>query len=676
MNISLSFIRNLAYSKAELGCALLCLVAIFIGVLARFDGLGIWSIADDEYYIAKSVELILKNGFPFYPDGGMYSRALLFQYIEVASVSLFGFNEYALRLPPVLFNLASIFPLYWLAKKRISVSGAFLLVAFFSVSMWEVEFSRFARMYSMLQCAFLWFLYYYHEGFFLGENRAIFWSYVIAGISIFIHAGSIFMALLLFLPLFFRGGSLANQLRIGIRASSLLLLNVAHHKWLSWVMGASGNPYPKGFIPQHHDAGGLLWPNFSLWQSVFLHGGLWEVGYFILALIGLGIGYSVLIFHSWDWRQKFISLLLLTCGLLQLYGMVFFLLLIAYLTETIPLGRFIHEVLVKRIVIFVIASIGYWVAFGFFTSTWHSLVSIPQFSWYKLLSILIHYPRLGDQFIIPWLDVMPYFLIVSCFFGLIILWNTRKSENFLQHSFLLLLLAGCLVILGLLDTRSHTRYSFFLYPVILLLWFEGAKVLKPWIVSVFPQKANMLGVYGLASVFIPFGLLLTTEDFSFFRLMNIGKAEVNYRMNVTKDVASHYYLRDDFKAPAEYINEQWRPGDIIINMALPAAFYLTPNSYVFYDQKSTKFYAYARRNGTKERWGFSLVYDKETVQAAVQSVQGVVWILAKNDPSNRSIGLTQWVKDAFKNTSVNIEILSPGFDKRIQIAKVMPEDNG
>lgn len=655
-------------------CSLICFSALSIGLWARFNELGAWCLAVDEFYIAKAVEQIQKNGFPVYPDGGIYARALLFQYIETASASIFGLNEYALRLPPILFNLASIPPLYLLAKKRIGVSGGLLLVAFFGVSVWEIEFARFARMYSMFQCAFLWFLYCYHEGFILERNRAIFWSYAIAAMSIFIHAASIFMALLLFLPLFFRKTSIVKQRQFGMWAGLILLLNVANQKWSLFAMEASQiNPYPKGFIPPQSNSGVLLSPDFSLWQSIFLQGGLWELGYCIFALIGLGIAYKVLVFHHWEWRQKAIGLLLLVCSLLQVYGIVFFLLLVGYLTQMITLKQIINDSLTKRMGLFVMALFGFWLAFGVLTTSWHGLVPIQEFSLHKLFAILLHYPRFGEKFVFPWFDVMPYFFMVACFFGLIVLWSTRKSEKFLQHSFLLLVLVSCLVVLGLINAGSQTRYSFFLYPIILLLWFEGALALKLWIVSVCPN-ARMVGVHELASVFIPFGLLLVSEDFSFYRLMNISKAEVNFRMNSRRNVANHYYQRHDFKAPAEYINERWKPSDIIIiNKAFPAAFYLIPDSYVYYDQTSPKFINYATRSGTKERWGFPLVHNKETVQVAVQSMPGAVWILSDIDPNNKPIDLTAWVKDAFKSSSVNMEIIFPGIDKRIQVVKFVPQ---
>ena len=670
MNFSLASSPGVSISKSELFCAIVCLVAIFIGVLARFDALGTWCLAVDEFYIAKSVELIQQKGIPLYPDGGMYWRGLLFQYFEVASAGLFGLNEYALRLPAVLFNLLTIPPLYLLGRKRIGNAGAFLLVAFFCVSIWEVEFARFARMYSMFQCAFLWFLYYFHEGFFLGQRRAILWSYAIASISTVIYEGAIFMACLLFLPLLIRGVSLVNQLRYGIWASVILLLNVVSPKVWSWVFpGNSGEEYPQGFVLPQEGGGLLLLPDISLWASVFLREDFWGVGYSALVLMGIGLAYMGMKNSLWDWRQKSIALALLAAGLLQLFGVVLGILLVSYFTQTIELQLVFRKSLERSFALFLGACLGFWLAVGGLATTGHMVIQGAEgLSLHKIFAIVFHYPRVMEEFVFLWLDVMPYLTVLSCLFGFLVLWGRRTSLQFVTDHFLLLVLVSCILILGVINTMyNSTRYSFFLYPLILLLWFEGSLACKSWLDHTLSPNAFLGRVPKFGVVLLSFGLLLCSEDFSFAHIMNIGKAEVNFRMNVSEEVAVHYYQRADVRGPADYINEAWKAGDLIVNAVPSSSFYLTHENYIFYDDQSSLFRENSQDRGTKDRWGNFILHNKDTVQKAVQGGKGAVWILAT---SRYQMMLTGWVQEALGNNVSGIHSANPGRDKRIQVINV------
>lgn len=671
MCIPLAPIRSISFSKREFWCALLCLFAIGIGVLARFQGLGAWCLAVDEFYIAKSVELILQKGIPLYPEGGMYWRGLFFQYIEAVSAGVFGLNEYALRLPSVLFNLLTIPPLYLLGRKRIGNAGAFLLVAFFCVSIWEVEFARFARMYSMFQCAFIWFLYCYHEGFFLGRNRAILWSYAIASISIGIYEGAIFMACLLFLPIIFQGVSIANQLRYGIWASAILLLNVVVPKVVAWLFpGYSGSEYPKGFVLTQEGGGPLLLPDISLWESVFLRGDLWGAGYILLVLMGIGLAYFFMKSSLWDWRKKVIGLSLLVAGFFHLFGIVLSILLIAYLTQNFDPKLVVRKTHEANIGLFLIGCLGFWLAVGWLTATGHIVTpGVESLSLKKILAIVFHYPRVMEEVGFLWFDVMPHFMMASCLFGMMVLWCSKNSTRFLADHFLLLVLVICFLILGGIYTfYNSTRYSFFLYPLILLLWFEGALAFKSWLEHTLSPNPLLNKISGFAVVLLPFGLLLISEDFSFAHLRNIGNAEVNFRLNVSEDVAIHYYQREDVRGPAEFINETWKPGDLILNAVPSSSFYLTHANYIFYDEQSSLFRENSQHEGTKDRWGNPILYDKDTVQQAVEESKGAVWILTN---SRYQLRLIEWVTEAFGNRKIEIQRAAPGKDRRMHVVKVV-----
>ena len=55
---------------------LITVAAVVFGLWGRFKGLGTWPLADDEYYMARAVQDILRVGLPEFECGGWYLRGL------------------------------------------------------------------------------------------------------------------------------------------------------------------------------------------------------------------------------------------------------------------------------------------------------------------------------------------------------------------------------------------------------------------------------------------------------------------------------------------------------------------------------------------------------------------------------------------------------------------------
>jgi 4-amino-4-deoxy-L-arabinose transferase-like glycosyltransferase len=130
------------------------LLYTFVGILllVRFDGLGSRPLVDDEYFFVTSVEYILEKGVPEFPTGGYYVRGLPLQYLQAASVHVFGDNEFGHRLPNALFGVLTLILVFFYARIFLPGPLAVTCVAMLAVSAWEIEFGRFARMYAPFQC--------------------------------------------------------------------------------------------------------------------------------------------------------------------------------------------------------------------------------------------------------------------------------------------------------------------------------------------------------------------------------------------------------------------------------------------------------------------------------------------------------------------------------------------
>ncbi len=134
-----------------------CLAVLFY----RGFGLGQWSLAVDEYYMAKASGQVLSHGFPEFDCGGYYFRGILQQYLTAPFLNFLDDPELAVRLVPFVANCATAPAVYLIAKRMGGSAAAAIATLFFSFSVIELEMARFARMYSPFQALFIWQVYFY-----------------------------------------------------------------------------------------------------------------------------------------------------------------------------------------------------------------------------------------------------------------------------------------------------------------------------------------------------------------------------------------------------------------------------------------------------------------------------------------------------------------------------------
>ncbi len=119
-----------------------------IGTLLRLVDLGALSFRWDEDLTALAVKAIAEHGIPELPSGMIYLRSLPFLYMIAASAAAFGFDEWGMRLPAVLFGIAAIPLVYVFGKNLFGTSVGLIVAALVTFSTWDIEFSRYARMYA------------------------------------------------------------------------------------------------------------------------------------------------------------------------------------------------------------------------------------------------------------------------------------------------------------------------------------------------------------------------------------------------------------------------------------------------------------------------------------------------------------------------------------------------
>jgi 4-amino-4-deoxy-L-arabinose transferase-like glycosyltransferase len=169
-SVSLHFFRitNGSYFSVSTVATISCLLVIGLGL--RIHNLGMLGLIVDEGHQALAVNGILQHGYPVVPSGIPYAWNILYIYMQSFAALLFGVNEFSLRLPGVVFSVASI-PMIYLFGRSLFNSKVGLLSAFLiTFSVWEIEVSRYARAYAAYQFFYILSLFTFYKGFIKGEK--------------------------------------------------------------------------------------------------------------------------------------------------------------------------------------------------------------------------------------------------------------------------------------------------------------------------------------------------------------------------------------------------------------------------------------------------------------------------------------------------------------------------
>lgn len=129
---------------------LLGILGIFLSRILYFGALPTW-IGVDEAGIAYDAFCFATNGtdrygytFPVYLINFGGGQSVLYTYIAAIFVKLFGFSISIIRLPALVFYIASIGLMYYLVSKKHTKSMAWLTAFLITICPWHIVQSRYA----------------------------------------------------------------------------------------------------------------------------------------------------------------------------------------------------------------------------------------------------------------------------------------------------------------------------------------------------------------------------------------------------------------------------------------------------------------------------------------------------------------------------------------------------
>lgn len=205
--------------------AALLVLLVTAALALRLTNLGRLGLVADEGHQALAVRGILEHGVPLVPAGNIYLRGAPFTYAEAAAAGLSGVDEWSLRLPAALFGAATALATFFFGRMLFGTAVGLIAAFLVTFSVWELELSRYARMYTLLQLAYLisaigFYRAYVespgpNDGARTGDRRtrARLLTWLAMGLAAVTHQLGIFVLLLYAIPTFLPADSLPRDLR-------------------------------------------------------------------------------------------------------------------------------------------------------------------------------------------------------------------------------------------------------------------------------------------------------------------------------------------------------------------------------------------------------------------------------------------------------------------------------
>lgn len=589
----------------------LAAAALLAGIYARFRGLGSAPFAVDEYYLARSIENVLRTGMPKFDCGGFYTRGLALQYAS-AVMQLGGFSaEFAPRFICALCSLLSIPPVFILSQRVHGRAVALLVVTIISLSVWEVEMARFARMYAPFQAVFLWYMVFFQRYTVDRDARAL-WPMIALSIAgPLVWEGGVFLPLVNLLSLFLRRWPDRPR-----RADWIYLVSCAVLLAMSfWFVTADFRGYNAASWPPGYTMSLSKPPPDVITVLRLPLAGLLQHPDWIAGAIAPLVATFLALRWVWTLRsRRFLALGLVVALIAALAhqllaaGAVILLLL---LTRLISWKEFFARQALPYHAAILLCAL-FWLAFGILVglrgADTGGLARALAMLGYQFLSV----PDIVTVVIRPWAAAVPHLGAALLLLLAVSLYRAANDDEVSNYERILLIVFLVLLLAASAShpPRQETRYVFFLFPVAVLIAVATIARLAARITS---QRAAI----GVTSALALGGFALS-EDFEPLHLLYIDSPAETFRVGLSPGMQSHLVIREDYRAIALWLQQNRSDKQIVINGVHGLDHYYSAIDYFYVDESDSNFPDWTCRRGTVERWGnYPLIYSTDSLAAKV-----------------------------------------------------------
>ncbi len=522
------------------GLFLLVALAIWLR-FAGLDNLGL-ERNEDEDIMGIAVMGIAEHGEPRFPSGMVYLRSLPITYLMAASTGLLGLNEIGLRAPSALFGTVLVLLTFFVCRRYFGLSTALIAIFLVSVSFWQVDVSRTARMYAPFGVFYLAAVFTACLGYIEGRRRFQWLCLLLTILATLVHTlGVVFGGVLLALALRPSQDRPARAIAT-INAALLAVIYLALPP-----MDTSGLPPDESLaIATAESTSGILGTLSGL-ANVFvippfqlLSGGA----------IGVTLATAILviaIFSFYLYNQKQLHRLP-TETLAALAVVAFgaachqFIIAMLGLIALAMAGWPKHTKLIgSACLFFLTAGVG-WTVYGLHLTGGDVEATLKQ---------MLGYPEARQ-----WISFVEHRWIAAVFgiLGAILaLREAIVARQITARSFLAIVVGFTLIAHSILNSQFRTRYNFAVDSLFLILVAHGCWSLMVWTARRAKQRA-------VALLATPVALLVALDLGAYYslRLPNVTDA------SASGILGSSYELRPDYRGAALYVKEHMASRDEVM----------------------------------------------------------------------------------------------------------------
>lgn len=552
---------------------------IVLGFGLRVYHLGQLGLGWNEDYTIIAARGILEHHVPLFPSGILYPRAIPLSYIEAFLIQIFGFSEFIVRAPSVLFSTLSIGMVYLLGKKLLTPKVALLAALVMSLSDWEIIVGRTARMYSMLSFLYLLSIYLMFRITVEKQNKLRSLSLLSSILTVLTQQLGGLLALIYFaFGYFHRDKRLQRNFAL---FSGIFVV----------LMFVALTSFQKYYYAQAHERAHQSLTQAELSESVNASNTIREIvkvryipvflklkdqhplslvfiSVFLLsALVGLVIRH----FKRND-GLLFISTLVLICLALyvQQLALSAYFLLFYTLTRREHLweshGRKIAGSSGLLFLGLLIGASGAWICIDVATAPQvvNGNLTVGTILASTTRSVIGFVPPLSALFLRKY-PAMSLLFLVGTLLAAKRCWESREitEEYYLLILCFLPMAATSLHPQAMVDFKE--RYAFFLNPYFILLFCYGMMRITSLIGQAFYRSAYPKALQRAAVLFFCIGILLTTDGLNIKR--SWAAVNMHYGANAgLANIEKTFLVYPDHKGPSLFVKDHYRDGDLVIAM--------------------------------------------------------------------------------------------------------------
>lgn len=540
--------------------ATLIAILMVVALMLRWWNLGALNLWCDEDITALAVQGVLEKGYPQLPSGMYYFRAPIFTYLTAFSATVFGIDEFALRLPSLLFAPATVLLLYLFGVKLFGRGVGLIAAAVLTFSCWDIEFARHARMYEAFAFFFTASLYAIYRGVCEGESKWFGWSVLLTATTILVHIlGAVLALLYLMLPMRPEAHRRASRQCYAV-GFGLAFLGVVHYLFIK-----IGFALPEAAVFRADPFDLLQWPPvFFAPLEAFTRSPRFAASLAISMILStVALVYRMLVLREVE--LKIHTYIFLFFFILLLAGEFILLGILAVLIYTLLFGATLTT---ERRAVIQLAALLSGLALVFYFATTPVPVSAgtpvansPAAIIVERVRTVISFPKF---YFLGFLTAFPLMSIVAATGIWLFYREQRTGRSKALTTFLLLAFSIPLAVNGVVAHRViENRINFYLNPLFVLFFaysvFRVYTAARRFFSRRMPHwhRANA----GFAAICFVMIFCEQVSPAQIYRILNR-----NYGDAVDKYTApgSHLRVMPDHRSVGEYVRRHRRAGDIVI----------------------------------------------------------------------------------------------------------------